>query len=75
MGIDCGGYRRTWADVSSGQLVKCPASMAAHQVEARVKSWRRGKNTFCLIGVVDDGIGSAGCAGDLGGVRNGQWRC
>jgi len=34
MAIDCGGYRRAWADVSSGQLVKWPASMAAHQVES-----------------------------------------
>ena len=25
-------------------------------------------NAFCQVGVVDDGIGSAGCAGDLGGV-------
>jgi hypothetical protein len=33
MAIDCGGYCQTWADVSSGQLVKWPASMAAHQVE------------------------------------------
>jgi len=33
MAIDCGGYCRTWADVSSGQLVKWPASIAAHQVE------------------------------------------
>jgi hypothetical protein len=32
MAIDCGGYRRTWADVGSGHLVKWPASMAAHQV-------------------------------------------
>ena len=29
-------------------------------------------NAFCQVGVINDGIGSAGCAGDLGGVRNGQ---
>jgi len=34
MAIDCGGYWQTWADVSSGQLVKWPALMAAHQVES-----------------------------------------
>ena len=32
----------------------------------RLKTWRRGKKQFCQVGVVDDGIGSAGCAGDLG---------
>ena len=29
---DRGGWRRTWAEVSSGQDVKWPASMAAQQV-------------------------------------------
>ena len=33
MAIDCGGYWRTYCEVSSGQLVKCPASMAVHQVD------------------------------------------
>jgi hypothetical protein len=28
-----------------------------------------------VVGVVDNGIGSAGCVGDLRGVSNGQWRC
>jgi len=33
-------------------------------------------NACCQVWVVDDGIGSAGYAGDLGGgVGNGHWRC
>jgi len=38
MAIDCGGHLRTWADVSSGQLVKWPALMAAYQVESAGES-------------------------------------
>lgn len=33
MGTDGGGKRRTWAEVSAGQVAKCPASMARHHVD------------------------------------------
>ena len=75
MAIGCGGYRRTWADVSSDQLVKWPALMAVHQVESAKQGGVVKSNAFCQVGVIDDGIGSAGCAGNLGGVSIGRWRC
>jgi hypothetical protein len=44
LATDCGGWRRTYADAMSDQVVKRTASMASHQVESTVE---KGDARYC----------------------------
>jgi hypothetical protein len=60
MGTEKGAYRRTWADVRDGHVVKRPASMAAHHVEMAGENMAACKKATRLATVAL--VASAECA-------------
>ena len=68
--MDCGGYCRTSCDVSSGQVAKCPASIALLQVE------REGEAACVVVfdAFFDGRVWAKGIIDEIGDCDVGLWQ-